>query len=113
MSTCGECPLLEKTSCPMYESGGFGPPHSDHPECLPRKKWREAREDADEFYADMNRIVPMLEAKLTIAKEALGGAIDLAEDLRGYTRDWDWKWGGVWEGLLAQARQALKDMEGE
>jgi len=29
-------------------------------------------------------------------------AVDLADDLRGYTRDWDWKYGAEWDELRLQ-----------
>jgi len=43
------------------------------------------------------------EAEASALRESLEKALALADDLRSYTHDWDWKYGEFWDG----ERQAL------
>jgi hypothetical protein len=41
-------------------------------------------------------------------REALRRAIEMIEELRGYTRDWNWKYGTEWDAELAAIRRGLR-----
>ena len=54
--------------------------------------------------AELRRVLGLLREKFT-------SLLDVADDLRCYTRDWDWKYGEYWDGEIESARAALAAAE--
>lgn len=42
------------------------------------------------------------------ARDALRDLLEYALDMRGYCRDWDYKYGQEWDEAIARARKALE-----
>ena len=38
----------------------------------------------------------------------LAELLEAAEDMRNYTREWDWKYGEYWDGVLSKAREVIQ-----
>ena len=63
--------------------------------------WQRLRDERD----SQQRCAINAMAELERLREALREALEYADDLRGYTHDWDWKYGEMWDAQ----REALDE----
>lgn len=81
MGNCQYCGIDDEKV--VEEAGDFFHPHAS--KCLRAVRDENARLQA-------------------VVDELLG----VADDMRIYTHDWDWKYGEYWDGVLEKAREAAK-----
>ena len=59
-----------------------------------------------------DKLISELRGEIKRLQTALSDLVDVADDLRCYTRDWDWKYGEKWDEEIDVAR-AICEMGGE
>lgn len=52
---------------------------------------------------------PVPDSTVTYWRAAYADLLELAEELRGYTHEWDWKYGEEWNAAIARAKAVLGD----
>jgi hypothetical protein len=61
-----------------------------------------------QWIAAIHNAYPALSARIRELEAGLREAVELAADLRGYARDWDWKHGAEWDAEKARLELVLK-----
>ena len=60
----------------------------------------ETAKERDRLLAEVERL-----------RKVMSALLEVAEDLRGCTHDWDWKYGEYWDGEITKVRAALAGEE--